>query len=111
MEAGEIALGIAITNSVISGLTFAYCYVQNRKRRDEIATLRYQDDMLLELVSNVIKKVKEMAESDKACDVPHDSVHKEAVKAAELFRDTLGVAAKIKAKRAAREKKKGGAND
>ena len=105
MEAGEIALGIAITNSVISGLTFAYFYVQNKKGKDEFAALRYQDDILLELVSNVIKKVKEVAEADKACDVPHDSVHKEASNAVGLFQSTLGLAAEIKAKRSARENK------
>ena len=106
MEAGEIALGIAITNSVISGLTFAYFYVQHKKRRDEVAALRYQDDILLELVSNVIKKVKEVAGADKTCNVPRDSAHKEASNAVGVFQSTLGLAAEIKAKRTAQELKK-----
>lgn len=47
-------------------------------------------------IINTLQKAKE----DKVCDVPRDSTN-----AVEIFRDTLGVAAKIKAERTARENK------
>jgi hypothetical protein len=57
-------------------------------------------------IINTLQKAKE----DKVCDVPHDSAHKEASNAVGLFQSTLGLAAEIKAKRAARGKKEGGEN-
>jgi hypothetical protein len=57
-------------------------------------------------IINTLQKAKE----DKACDVPRDSIHKEASNAVGIFQSTLGLAAEIKAKRTARGKKEGGAN-
>jgi len=54
-------------------------------------------------IINALQKAKE----DKACAVPRDSVHKDAVDAALLFKDVLCVSAKIEAERAAREIKEG----
>ena len=52
-------------------------------------------------IINTLQKAKE----DKVCDVPRDSIHKEASNAVGLFQSTLGLAAEIKAKRSARENK------
>lgn len=72
----------------------------------EIQSLFKLDKELLGLIlaADNLREIK--SKFDKACDIPRDSAN-----AADVFRDTLGVAAKIKAERTAREKKKGGAND